>query len=407
MALALALNQSTTGRGMLRAAAILPWALPTVVVALLWRFAFEGSQDIASLALMRLRIVDGPVLWFAGAVTAWVPIITADVWRMTPFVALLLLAGLQQIDPALYEAARMDGAGRWRQFRAITLPLLVPALLVATLFRGARRDSRLRSRVRAHRRRARHRHRAALAVGLLGDDAPSPLRLRLRRLDDDVHGRLRGRAGLDQADWHQPPRTGAGMTRQRLANALDGRRRAADRAGSAGRRADGVADARRPAVRYPGPAGGAAHDRPLPRALRRAGILDPDSQLADRRHRDDRAGARARHTLCLRAGSLAVPRPGRGARADPGDVDVPADRDRAVVVPAAARDRIDRHLPRAGPAVPDVCDAARGVVPGHRLPATAGRDRRGRHDGRRLAVSPCSVASPCRWRRPAWRRPGC
>ena len=136
MALALALNQSRPGRGMLRAAAILPWALPTVVVALLWRFAFEGPHDVASLAMMRLRIVDGPVLWFAGAVTAWVPIVTADVWRMTPFVALLLLAGLQQIDPALYEAARMDGAGRWRQFRAITLPLLVPALLVATLFRA-------------------------------------------------------------------------------------------------------------------------------------------------------------------------------------------------------------------------------------------------------------------------------
>jgi ABC-type sugar transport system permease subunit len=135
-ALALALNRSMSGRGMLRTAAILPWAMPTVVVALLWRFAFEGPQDVASLGLMRLRIVDGPVLWFAGAATAWVPIITADVWRMTPFVALLVLAGLQQIDPALYEAARMDGAGRWRQFRAITLPLLVPALLVATLFRA-------------------------------------------------------------------------------------------------------------------------------------------------------------------------------------------------------------------------------------------------------------------------------
>ena len=136
LALALALNQSISGRGLLRAAALLPWALPTVVVALLWRFGFEGPHDVASLILMRLGIADGPVLWFAGAVTAWVPIITADVWRMMPFVALLLLAGLQQIDPTLYEAARMDGAGRWRQFHAITLPLLVPALLVATLFRA-------------------------------------------------------------------------------------------------------------------------------------------------------------------------------------------------------------------------------------------------------------------------------
>jgi len=136
MALALALNRAMAGRGLLRAAAVLPWALPTVVVALLWRFAFEGPQDIASSGLMQLRILDAPVLWFASAVTAWVPIVTADVWRMTPFVALLLLAGLQQIDPSLYEAARMDGAGRWTQFRAITLPLVAPALLVATLFRA-------------------------------------------------------------------------------------------------------------------------------------------------------------------------------------------------------------------------------------------------------------------------------
>jgi ABC-type sugar transport system permease subunit len=136
MALALALNRAMPGRGVLRAGAILPWALPTVVVALLWRFAFEGPQDAASLGLMRLGIVEAPVFWFAEAAMAWVPIVTADVWRMTPFVALLLLASLQQIDPALYEAARMDGAGRWTQFRAITLPLLVPALLVAALFRA-------------------------------------------------------------------------------------------------------------------------------------------------------------------------------------------------------------------------------------------------------------------------------
>lgn len=136
MALALALNRAMAGRGLLRAAAILPWALPTVVVALLWRFAFEGPADIASGVLLHLRLVDAPVLWFAGALAAWAPIVTADVWRMTPFVALLLLAGLQQIDPSLYEAARMDGAGRWTQFRAITLPLLAPALLVATLFRA-------------------------------------------------------------------------------------------------------------------------------------------------------------------------------------------------------------------------------------------------------------------------------
>ena len=120
LALALLLDQPVRGRGALRVAALLPWAIPTVVVALVWRFIFE---------------IQAP-WWFVSPSVAWVPIIAADVWRMTPFVAILLLAGLQQIDPAIYEAARMDGAGTWRQFREITLPLLKPALVVAVLFRA-------------------------------------------------------------------------------------------------------------------------------------------------------------------------------------------------------------------------------------------------------------------------------
>ena len=76
-----------------------------------------------------------PPTWFADAVAAWVPLILADVWKTTPFVALLLLAGLQNIDRSLYEAADVDGAGAWRQFVDITLPLLRPAMLVAFLFR--------------------------------------------------------------------------------------------------------------------------------------------------------------------------------------------------------------------------------------------------------------------------------
>ena len=120
LALALLLDQPLRGRGALRVAALLPWAIPTVVVALVWRFMFE---------------IQAP-WWFVTPSAAWVPIIAADVWRMTPFVAILLLAGLQQIDPAIYEAARMDGAGAWRQFSEITLPLLRPALVVAVLFRA-------------------------------------------------------------------------------------------------------------------------------------------------------------------------------------------------------------------------------------------------------------------------------
>lgn len=101
-----------------RALALLPWALPTVVVALLWRFLFE------------------PGGWLIDPTGAWLPLILADVWKTTPFVAILLLAGLQSIDPQLYDAARTDGAGPWQQLVHVTLPLLRPTLLVVLIFRS-------------------------------------------------------------------------------------------------------------------------------------------------------------------------------------------------------------------------------------------------------------------------------
>jgi multiple sugar transport system permease protein len=82
-----------------------------------------------------LGLVRHPIVWFIHPDLAWVPLIVSDVWKTTPFVALLLLAGLQNIDSALYEAARIDGASSWQQFRHVTLPLLKPALLVALVFR--------------------------------------------------------------------------------------------------------------------------------------------------------------------------------------------------------------------------------------------------------------------------------
>lgn len=118
LALALALHRAFFGRGLARTTALLPWALPTVVAALVWRFLFEGT----------------------GALTdpraAWLPVILADVWKTTPFVALLLLAGLQSIEAELYEAARVDGANAWQQLWHVTLPLLRPALAVAVVFRS-------------------------------------------------------------------------------------------------------------------------------------------------------------------------------------------------------------------------------------------------------------------------------
>jgi ABC-type sugar transport system permease subunit len=116
---AIAMSRLLHGRAVIRVIVLLSWAVPTVVAAMIWRFLFEGTT----------------FNWFADPLGAWVPIVLADVWKMTPFVALLLLAGIESIDAALYDAAQMDGASDWMQFREITLPLLRPAILVAVLFR--------------------------------------------------------------------------------------------------------------------------------------------------------------------------------------------------------------------------------------------------------------------------------
>lgn len=134
LALALALDRLTGTARLVRTAILLPWAVPTVVAALMWRFIFESPGGLATQLAGRVGIV-APT-WLADPVAAWLPIILADTWKTTPFVALLLVAGLQNIDRSLYEAAATDGASAWRQFREITLPLLRPALFVAFLFRA-------------------------------------------------------------------------------------------------------------------------------------------------------------------------------------------------------------------------------------------------------------------------------
>jgi len=123
VALALVMHRALRGRAAIRVMALLPWTVPTIVAALIWRFMFE-SYSTASFD------------WFVHPRAAWVPIVAADVWKTTPFVAILLLAGLQTIDPAIDEAARIDGAGPLRRFFTVTLPLLGPALVVATAFRA-------------------------------------------------------------------------------------------------------------------------------------------------------------------------------------------------------------------------------------------------------------------------------
>lgn len=131
--LALAMNRAFRGRGAVRAAILVPWSIPTVVAALLWRFLFDSQSGPVSAIVA--SITGERVVWFVHAWTAWVPIIVADVWKTTPFVALLLLAGLQNIPRELYEAAAVDGARPAAQLWRITLPLLKPAVLVALIFR--------------------------------------------------------------------------------------------------------------------------------------------------------------------------------------------------------------------------------------------------------------------------------
>lgn len=135
LALALALHVRLPGRGVVRTAALLPWALPTVVAALIWRFLFDGPTSPVNQAWL-LAGGAQPVAWLAHPQLAWVPVILADVWKTTPFVALLLLAGLQSIDETLLEAARIDGAGAWQRLWHVTLPLLRPVMAVALLFRA-------------------------------------------------------------------------------------------------------------------------------------------------------------------------------------------------------------------------------------------------------------------------------
>lgn len=135
LALAVLMHAAVRGRALIRVTALLPWAIPTVVAALVWRFMFEADTGILP-ALFRTIGLTGPTFdWLVHPIAAWVPIVGADVWKTTPFVAILLLAGLQTIDPALDEAARIDGAGPLRRFFTITLPLLAPALIVAAAFR--------------------------------------------------------------------------------------------------------------------------------------------------------------------------------------------------------------------------------------------------------------------------------
>ena len=135
LAVAMVANSKFKGRTILRVAILVPWAIPTVVSSKVWQWMVNDIYGVVNIVLADLHIIPQKIAWLATPATALPVIIAVDVWKATPFMALLLLAGLQLIPKDLYEAGSIDGASKVRQFWAITLPLVTPTLLVALVFR--------------------------------------------------------------------------------------------------------------------------------------------------------------------------------------------------------------------------------------------------------------------------------
>src|SRR3954447_22706165 len=134
LGMALAMHAAFKGQGILRTVILVPWAVLTVVTAIMWRTIFEAPLGLVPSILDKVN-VGQDVVWLGERPYALIVMIIADVWKTAPFMALLILAGLQVISGDLYEAAKVDGAKTWQRFTRITLPLLRPAILVALIFR--------------------------------------------------------------------------------------------------------------------------------------------------------------------------------------------------------------------------------------------------------------------------------
>jgi len=135
MIVALVLNAEFRGRGIVRAAILIPWAIPTIVSAKMWSWMLNDQFGIINDLGMRLGLLSQKVAWTASTETAMTAVLIVDIWKTTPFMALLILAGLQMIPKDIYEAADIDGVHPIKQFFRITLPLVRPALMVAIIFR--------------------------------------------------------------------------------------------------------------------------------------------------------------------------------------------------------------------------------------------------------------------------------
>jgi trehalose/maltose transport system permease protein len=135
LVIALVVNSSFKGRGAMRAIMLVPWAIPTVVAAQMWKWMLDDTFGVVNDLGVKTHLISHAHAWIADPSTALAAVCAVDIWKTTPFVALLLLAGMQVIPQDLYEAAKVDGANVLQQFWKITFPLLKPAILVTLIFR--------------------------------------------------------------------------------------------------------------------------------------------------------------------------------------------------------------------------------------------------------------------------------
>lgn len=131
ISIALLLNNKFRGRGYFRGLMLIPWATPSVVAVLSWRWMFDAQFGIINALLVRIGTLESGIAWLGNPSTAMSAVIIESIWKGTPFVMVIILAGLQTIPQELYDAARVDGAGVYKSFRYLTMPLLKPTVMIA------------------------------------------------------------------------------------------------------------------------------------------------------------------------------------------------------------------------------------------------------------------------------------
>ena len=136
VALALLMNEHFHGKGLARLAVLFPWALPTALNTLMWRWMYNTDFGLFNAVALQSGLADRPINWLGDETLAMLSMVVVSVWKTSSFMALIILAGLQSIPRDLYEAGRMDGMNRWQEFREITLPLLKGPILVALVIRS-------------------------------------------------------------------------------------------------------------------------------------------------------------------------------------------------------------------------------------------------------------------------------